>query len=213
MLIGLTSLMFTIYLIPGLWGAPLKMISGFPPPKFYSESPQGFTVNGSSGGGIHGEDIPPGAHPESCPHGLNCFHDFEEGLAYAKDVGKPVMLDFTGWACVNCRRMEEQVWSDSRVLEILKNDVVLISLYVDEREELPKDQQGISEITGKKLKTIGNKWSEFQIKHFQANSQPLYIFLGHNSMKPLIETTAYDPDVPKFIDWLKRGISKFEENN
>jgi len=212
LMIALLSFMFTIYLIPGLWGAPLKLISGFPPPMFYSESPNGFgnsPVIASSG--AEG-DIPEGADPAHCPHGLSCFHDFEEGLAHAKEVDKPVMLDFTGWGCVNCRKMEEQVWSDSRVLDILRNDVVLISLYVDERKKLPEDKQYVSKITGKKVKTIGNKWSEFQVKHFKNNSQPQYIILNHNSMKPLIEPTAYDPDIDKFIDWLQRGIEKFENS-
>lgn len=212
MMIALLSFAFTIYLIPGLWGAPLKLISGFPPPMFYSESPQG--IGGSSGGVAHGgEDVPPGSHPETCPHFLNCFHDYEQGLAYAKQVGKPVMLDFTGWGCVNCRKMEEQVWSNPEVLSILRNDVVLISLYVDERDELPKEEQRVSDVTGKKIKTVGNKWAEFQYKHFQTQSQPQYIILGHNDMKPLTPSTAYDPDIPKYVKWLKDGIAKFEENN
>ncbi len=211
LMIATLSLMFTIYLIPGLWGAPLKLISGFPPPMFYSESPNGFgipIVIASK----DDNDIPKGVDPTHCPHGLNCFHDFEKGLAYAKEINKPIMLDFTGWGCVNCRKMEEQVWSDSRVLEILKNDVVLISLYVDERQQLPKEKQYISRITGKKVKTIGNKWSEFQVKYFKNNSQPQYIVLGHNSMKPLIEPIAYDPNISKFVDWLQRGIEKFENS-
>lgn len=205
------SLMFTIYLIPGLWGAPLKAISGFTPPMFYSESPEGFggsaTAVVASG---TGEMVPEGADPAHCPHGLNCFHDFETGKAYAEKVGKPIMLDFTGWGCVNCRKMEEQVWSDPRVLERLRNEVVLISLYVDERERLPKEEQYTSDITGKKVKTIGNLWSEFQAKHYQTNSQPYYVIIDHESMNPLIEPTAYDPDIPKFVDWLDRGVAAFK---
>ncbi len=212
LIIALFSLMFTIYLIPGLWGAPLKLISGFPPPMFYSESPNGFGKQVVATTIANGEDIPEGADPAHCPHGLSCFHNFEEGLAHAEKVNKPVMLDFTGWGCVNCRKMEEQVWSDSRVLDILSNDVVLISLYVDERQKLPESEQYVSEVTGKKVKTIGNKWSEFQVKHFKNNSQPQYIILNHNSMKPLIEPAAYDPDIDKFIDWLQRGIEKFEKS-
>ena len=102
--------------------------------------------------------------PEHCPHQLNCFHDYDEGLAYAKSVGKPVMLDFTGWACVNCRKMEEQVWSDPSVLKILRNDLVLISLYVDEKTPLPEKEQIEVQIGSKtkKLKTVGNKWSYLQ---------------------------------------------------
>jgi thiol:disulfide interchange protein DsbD len=138
LLFAIASFMFTIYLIPGIWGAPLQMISGFPPPMFYSESPNGI------GGAVlvatdNGEEV--AGDPAHCPHNLNCFHNYDEGMAYAKKVGKPVMLDFTGWACVNCRKMEEQVWSDPSVLKILRNEVVLISLYVDEKLPLPESQR------------------------------------------------------------------------
>ena len=208
--VAIFSLMFTIYLIPGLWGAPLKAISGFTPPMFYSESPEGFggsavTVATTS------SDTPDGADPAHCPHGLNCFHDFETGKAYAEKVGKPILLDFTGWGCVNCRKMEEQVWSDPRVLSRLRNDFVLISLYVDERERLPESEQGISEITGKKIKTVGNLWSEFQALHFQTNSQPYYVVIGHESMDALTEPAAYDPDIEKYIDWLDRSKAAFKK--
>lgn len=205
---AILSLWFTVYLIPGLWGAPLKMISGFPPPMFYSESPNGFGAAPTAA--ILGE-VPEGADPEHCPHNLNCFHDYEAGLAYAKKVNKPIMLDFTGWGCVNCRKMEEQVWSDPRVLNQLRNDVVLISLYVDERQELPKDQQYYSEVLGSKVRNVGNKWSEFQAKNFKTNSQPYYVFVGHDDLKPLHESAAYDPNVDKFVDWLERGKAIFEK--
>jgi hypothetical protein len=206
-------LMFTIYLIPGLWGAPLKLISGFPPPMFYSESPEG--VGGSSDAvmvhGEGGEGMPEGADPGHCPHGLNCFHDYELGLAYAKKVNKPVMLDFTGWACVNCRKMEEQVWSDPRVLKILNEEVVLISLYVDEKTPLGESEHYVSVETGKKVKTIGNKWADFQIKHFNTNAQPQYIIVGHNDLNPLNGTAAYDPDIEEYIQWLEKGIGEFKK--
>ena len=212
LLMAIVSLFFVVYLIPGMWGAPLKLISGFPPPMFYSESPNGFGGGGSTMIAVASEgEIPEGADPEHCPLALNCFHDFDQGLAYAKKVNKPVMLDFTGWGCVNCRKMEEQVWSDPRVLEVLRNDVVLVSLYVDERKELPEDEQFVSDVTGKKIKTVGNKWSEFQVRHFKSNSQPQYILLNHDSMKPLNGTTAYDPDIEKYLKWLEEGIAIFEK--
>jgi thiol:disulfide interchange protein DsbD len=210
LLFATLTLMFTIYLVPGMWGAPLKLISGFPPPMFYSESPNGIG-GGNSLAALPGQEIPEGADPEHCPHQLNCFHDFDEGLAHAKKVNKPVMLDFTGWGCVNCRKMEEQVWSDPRVLEILREDVVLISLYVDERERLAEEEQFVSDLTGKKIKTIGNKWSEFQIRHFASNAQPQYIILDHQSMEPLNGTTAYDPDIDYYIEWLNNGVKAFKE--
>lgn len=209
-LLATLTFTFTLYLVPGLWGAPLKMIAGFPPPMFYSESPNGVgkaeTFIASAGNTTHSKK----SSHASCPHNLNCFHDYEEGLAYAKEVGKPVMLDFTGWACVNCRKMEEQVWSEAPVLNRLRDDVVLISLYVDEKAKLPENEQYVSETTGKKIKTVGNRWSEFQIKNYQSNTQPYYILIDHNE-KQLVESASYDPDVEKFVDWLDRGVGKFNK--
>lgn len=211
-LIGALTLTFTIYLIPGLWGAPLKIISGFPPPNFYSEAPGGFggsakhsaTATLTKDGKIVGD-------PEHCPHGLSCFHDYEEGLAHAKESGKPVLLDFTGWACVNCRKMEEQVWSDPRVLKRLTDEYVLISLYVDEKAKLPEEEQIEVQIGEKtrKLRTVGNKWSYFQANRFGNNSQPYYVVLDHNE-KQLGEPASYDPDIEKYVKWLDDGISAFE---
>ena len=208
---GLIALIFTVYLVPGLWGAPLKVISGFPPPQFYSESPTGFGGGGSSTAPLvansAGEVV---GDPDHCPHGLPCFHNYEEGMAYARESGKPVLLDFTGWACVNCRKMEEQVWSDPRVLKLLGEDYVLISLYVDEKTALPENEQievQIGEKT-KKLRTIGNKWSHMQAIRFGTNSQPYYVVLDHNE-KQLGEPAAYDPDIEKYILWLENGIKNF----
>ncbi|MDZ4329817.1 MAG: cytochrome c biogenesis protein CcdA, partial [Flavobacterium sp.] len=135
--VGLLILVFTIYLIPGLWGAPLKLISGFPPPMTYSESPYG--VGGSNRESTSAIALPDGAHKG--PHDIMAFTDYEKGLAYAKSVNKPILLDFTGFACVNCRKMEDYVWSDPRILSILNNEVVLISLYVDDKRELPIEEQ------------------------------------------------------------------------
>lgn len=206
---GMLALMFTIYMIPGLWGAPLKIISGFPPPSFYSESPQGLTVAGTSSANSHTNK-----NTAHCPHNLNCFHDYEEGLAYAKEVNKPLMLDFTGWACVNCRKMEEQVWSDPQVLSRLRENVVLVSLYVDEKIALPEQEQ-IEVKIGKKtktLKTVGNKWSYFQAQRFNTNSQPFYVMLDNNENQ-LHESAAYDPNIPKFVDWLDRGVDLYHNRD
>jgi thiol:disulfide interchange protein len=210
LMLAIITFSFTIYLIPGLWGAPLKLISGFPPPMFYSESPNG--IGGSGPAVISStEAIPDGADPDHCPHNINCFHDFETGRAYAKKVGKPILLDFTGWGCVNCRKMEEQVWSDPKVLASLKNDFVLISLYVDEREELEESEKYVSKTTLKNINTIGNKWSDFQIEHFKSNSQPQYLILNHESMKPLNGSTAYDPNIKLYVDWLEEGKRLFKK--
>jgi len=211
MLFATITLIFTFYLIPGLWGAPLKLISGFPPPMFYSEAPNG--VGASQAAVVTGSNEGPG-HSQSahCPHGLNCFHDYDEGMAYAKEVGKPVMLDFTGWACVNCRKMEEQVWSDPEVLRRLSNDVVLVSLYVDEKIELPEEEQREVKIgeKNKRLETVGNKWSYLQASKFGTNSQPYYVILDHEGNQ-LHESAAYDPDIQLFVDWLDRGVKAFKD--
>jgi cytochrome c biogenesis protein CcdA len=209
----LFAMVFSImgfYMLPGIWGAPVKLISGFPPPEFYSESPGG-AFNG--GGGGHAAVNPDAADfefGESCPHGMNCFNDFDEGLKYAKKVDKPVLIDFTGWGCVNCRKMEENVWVDPMVNKIINEEYVLVSLYVDDRDKLPKDQQGISETTGKKIKTVGNKWSDFQASNFNANAQPFYVVVGHDNLDPLITTRAFDLDIKAYKDWLKSGIAAFK---
>ncbi len=206
--LGLVVLALTIYMIPGLWGAPLKLISGFPPPMQYSESPKGVGYVDLNAGNSAGEHVlPESAHLG--PHGLVAFLDYDKGMAYAKQVNKPVLLDFTGHACVNCRKMEEKVWSDPSVLSVLKNEVVLISLYVDDKRELPKEEQYFSEITGKNIRSIGNKWSEFQIKKYQANAQPYYVLLDHNGEK-LNEHSAYNPNINDYLTWLKEGINNFK---
>ncbi|AWK04707.1 thiol:disulfide interchange protein [Flavobacterium crocinum] len=204
---GLIVLSFTIYLIPGLWGAPLKLISGFPPPMQYSESPNGLGVSGNSELKITGS-LPEGA--EHGPQNIVTFHDYDKGMEYAKKQGKPVLLDFTGYACVNCRKMEELVWSDPKVLGVLNNDVVLISLYVDDKKELPESEQYVSETTGKKIKTIGNKWSDLQIKTYKANAQPFYVIVDHSS-NSLTETSAYNPDITEYYNWLQSGIKNFKK--
>ena len=205
--IGLIVLTFTIYLIPGLWGAPLKLISGFPPPMQYSESPHGVGFTKAGGGGIQAV-LPEGA--KYGPHDIITFLDYEKGMAYAEEVNKPVLLDFTGHACVNCRKMEERVWSDDKVLDILKNDIVLVSLYVDDKRALPENEQYVSETTGKKVKSIGNKWSDFQIKKYGANAQPYYVLLDHNGDN-LNEYSAYNPDIEDYLAWLKEGIGNFDK--
>lgn len=207
--LGLIVGAFTIYLIPGLWGAPLKLISGFPPPMQYSESPYGvgFTKL-SSGGSSSTAEFPEGAHLG--PHDILAFHDYETGLAYAKKVGKPVLVDFTGHACVNCRKMEERVWSEPKILKLLNQDIVLISLYVDDKRPLPDNEEYISELSGKKLKYIGQKWSEFQILRYKANAQPFYVLMDHNE-ENLIDPVGYTPDIDDYYSWLQKGTAAFQK--
>lgn len=198
---------FTVYLIPGLWGAPLKLISGFPPPMTYSESPYGFG-NSQNGGGEVTNSLPEHAHLG--PHRIVAFHDYDKGVAYAKEVGKPILLDFTGHACVNCRKMEEHVWSNSEVLPLLKNDVVLISLYVDDKRELDEKDKYTSPETGKEIKTIGNKWSDYQITRYKNNAQPFYIILDDNG-NDISDPVGYTPDIEEYKIWLENGIANFKK--
>ncbi|MGL2993624.1 protein-disulfide reductase DsbD family protein [Flavobacterium sp. TSSA_36] len=202
---GLLTLIFTFYLIPGLWGAPLKLISAFPPPMEYSESPNGV---GGSAKLTSIAVLPEGA--KNGPHGIIVFDDYESGLAYAKEVNKPIMLDFTGFACVNCRKMENNVWSDPKVLSILKDKVVVISLYVDDKRELPKKEQFISKTTGEEIETIGDKWTDFMISKYKTNTQPLYVLtdLEGNNLNTAKPTISY-VGVKEYQAWLEAGIAKF----
>lgn len=205
--LGLLVLSFTIYMIPGLWGAPLKLINAFPPPMEYSESPLGVGGSGNSASmGI----LPEGA--KLGPHQIMVFEDYDKGLAYAKTVNKPIMLDFTGYACVNCRKMENNVWSDPRVLSILKNEVVLISLYVDDKRELPKSEQHVSKTTGSEIETVGDKWTDFMISKYKTNTQPLYVLtdLEGNNLNQDKPTISY-VGVDEYESWLKAGVSMFKK--
>lgn len=207
--LGLIVLTFTIYLIPGLWGAPLKIISAFPPPLDYSESPYG-VGNSKTGGGSAAvqEELPDGGHLLA-PHQILAFNDYDKGVAYAKKVNKPIMLDFTGWACVNCRKMEQNVWVDDRVLSVLKNDVVLISLYVDDKRKLEDDEIVESQLRpGKQLKYIGQKWSEFQTIKFKTNTQPFYAIIDHEG-ETINEPVGFMFDADEYHAWLQDGVSKF----
>lgn len=191
---GILAISFVIYLIPGMTNtkhANLKLLSGFPPPMFYSLYDK----------------------TSDCPLDLNCYKDLDEGIAAAKAENKPIMLDFTGWACVNCRKMEEQVWSKSKVYDILSEHYVIISLYVDDRRELPENQQfDYLKPTGnvKKIKTIGDKWATLQTINFKNNSQPFYVLLDHD-MNMLNKTTAYTPNVDEYFNWLQKGVERFKE--
>jgi thiol:disulfide interchange protein len=185
---------FIIYLIPGLtntkW-ANLKMLSGFPPPMFYSLYEK----------------------TSECPLDLNCKKDLEEGLALAKAENKPILLDFTGWACVNCRKMEEQVWSTSQVFDILMEDYVIISLYVDDKKPLEENNQFQylrSNGTVKEIETVGDKWQTLQTINFKNNSQPYYVLLNHD-FELLNTTKAYEPDADAYYDWLKTGLENFKK--
>ncbi|WP_233883777.1 protein-disulfide reductase DsbD family protein [Tenacibaculum piscium] len=217
---GLVVGTFTLYMLPGLWGAPLNLISAFPPPQYYSESPYGvgYTKQNALIVGNKNTDpqldklvnLPEGAHIMP-PHDIISFHDYDTGVAYAKKVGKPIMIDFTGHACVNCRKMEQNVWVQPKVLDILKNKVVLISLYVDDKRKLEEDEIVVSKLNpNKKLKYIGQKWSELQTIKYKANSQPFYVLMGHDEAN-LIAPASYTPDANEYFNWLEKGISNFKK--
>lgn len=182
---------FVVYLGTGLSkNAHLKLLSGFPPPTFYSIYEQ----------------------TSNCPLGLDCFKDFEKGLAFAKTNNKPILLDFTGWACVNCRKMEENVWSDPKVYQILKENFVLISLYVDDRQELKKEHKfsvKINENHLKTIKTIGDKWATFQYLNFQTASQPYYVTLNSN-LEILNESKQY-AGIYEYQSWLQKSLDTFRK--
>jgi thiol:disulfide interchange protein DsbD len=183
--LSLLSLAFAVYMIPGLWGAPLKAISAFSPPLYT----QDFNL------------YPGEVHPK--------FFDYDEGMAYARKNDKPVMLDFTGYGCVNCREMEAAVWSDPRVKSIIDNEYVLISLYVDNKTRLPEPI--IKEEYGKtiKLRTIGDRWSYLQRHKFEANAQPYYVLLD-NKGYPIAPWRAYDKDIDRYIQFLQDGLKNYQ---
>jgi thioredoxin-related protein len=202
---------FTIYLIPGLWGAPLKAISSFTPPITTQE----FNLHAPGGGGMQvaapalSEDYSK-YNTKAGVYGLVKFLDYEEGMEFAKKTQKPVFLDFTGLGCANCRKMEQAVWIDSRVLKHLRDDYVIISLYVDERTALPKDQQYVSDLGGKErnIRTVGAKWSDFQARNYGVNSQPYYVLLDHNEKK-LAEPYGFNTNVERFLSFLNKGLENF----
>ncbi len=197
---------FTIYMVPGLWGAPLQAISAWLPPS----STQPFD--------LYTRCEPSATSPQTngkkyvslfhAPHGLDAYYDYEQGLAFAKKVNKPVLLDFTGWSCTNCRKMEASVWSDPQVLQKLKQDYVLISLYVDDKTELPKNEQYISKFSAKEIKTLGQKWSDLQASGFGTNSQPYYILVNPEGQL-LVPPQAFDLDINKYIQFLDKGTEVF----
>lgn len=207
---SIAALAFSMYMVPGLWGAPLKAISPLLPPQasqdfdLYTRSLQA------------NADAPARAASKKkygdifhAPLNLDAFFDFEEGMAYARKVNKPVLLDFTGHACVNCRKMETTVWPDKQVLRRLQQDYVLIQLYVDDKTPLPESEQKISAFSGKNMKTIGNKWSDFQASRFKANSQPFYVLLDHQQQL-LAAPRGADYDAQAFAAFLDAGKEQFE---
>lgn len=212
--LAILSLSFAVYLVPGLWGAPLKAVSGFLP----HQGTQDFDLYSSQFAAASGTTNSTPVHSTSkkyadrlhAPLGIDAFFDYDEGMAYAKKVGKPVFLDFTGHSCTNCRKMENAVWPDAEVLNRLKNDFVVISLYVDDRTELPEDQKYVSKYTGKKVKTLGNRNVDLQVSKFNSNAQPLYVVTDADG-SPLNKPYGYNEDIAAYIKFLDEGKTNFEK--
>ncbi|MBQ8650016.1 MAG: thioredoxin family protein, partial [Flavobacteriales bacterium] len=202
--LSLISLSFAVYMLPGIWGAPVKIISAFAPPLEYSETGGKSLTMGDVAAIAPAID---GMHEG--PQGIPVFTDMEKARRYAESVGKPLLLDFTGKACVNCRKMEADVWSDSCVKEILTRDFVVAELFVDFRESLPESEQYVSS-TGKKIKTVGQKWSDYQIQRFGINAQPYYVILDDND-SVIAPTRGMDTDVEAYIQWLTEARKAYNK--
>jgi thiol:disulfide interchange protein DsbD len=213
LMIATLSLSFTLYMLPGLWGAPLNLISGILPPLEYSESPHGFMNNVISYSDNNNASLPDGA--EINKHGIIHFkNNYEKALEYAKKTNKPLMIDFTGHACANCRKTEDFIWPDETVKNILNNEVVLVSLYVDDKRYLPENEHFEAEWYGRKRKitTIGDKYKYMEETRYGQSTQPLYVLLDHNE-NLLNDVRGYNPDKEEYIKWLSEGIKKFKEKN
>lgn len=184
--LALCSLAFAVYMVPGLWGAPLKAVSAFAPPMYT----QDFNLYKNE---VHAQ-----------------FDDYDLGMEYARRVGKPVMLDFTGYGCVNCRKMELAVWTDTQVADLMNNDYVLITLYVDNKTKLPEPIVVQENGQERKLRTLGDKWSYLQRVKFGANAQPFYVLID-NAGKPLNKSYAYDENVDKYVEFLETGLTNYKK--
>ena len=183
---ALASLAFAVYMVPGLWGAPLKAVSAFAPPM----QTQDFNLYNNE---VHAK-----------------FDDYDLGMEYARQHGKPVMLDFTGYGCVNCRKMELAVWTNPKVSDIINNDYVLITLYVDNKTPLTSPVKIVENGTERTLRTVGDKWSYLQRVKFGANAQPFYVLID-NEGKPLNKSYSYDEDIPKYIEFLQTGLENYKK--
>lgn len=205
LLLSIIVFAFVIYMIPGMWGAPLKALSGYLPPL----STQDFIMTPGSGmaTGMAERKYSGFLH---LPHALEGFFDYQEALEYAKKVDKPLFVDFTGHGCVNCREMESVVWSDSRVLELLRNEYVIVALYGDDKMELPKEEW-VTLANGKVLKSLGKINSNFMMHKFGVNAQPYYILLDNNE-RELAAPRGYNTDIEEFIAFLKEGVNNYRHS-
>ncbi|WP_439473674.1 cytochrome c biogenesis protein CcdA [Algoriphagus formosus] len=209
LLMALFSWMIALYMIPGLWGAPLKYLSGYLPPLTSQQFKVGGSIAMSDDAGYALDESVKYADLLEIPHGIKGYFDYDQALRAAKAAGKPLLIDFTGHGCVNCRKMEENVWVDPEVLRRLKEDFVMVALYIDERLELPESEWYTSEYDGKVKKTLGKQNADFQITRFQNNAQPYYVILDHDE-ELVAKPRAYDTDIQAFVEFLDGAKKEFE---
>ncbi|WP_346087506.1 protein-disulfide reductase DsbD family protein [Sphingobacterium ginsenosidimutans] len=205
---------FVVYMIPGLWGAPLKSISAFLPPSATQDFDLSTGVGSGSAAHTDGKvkkyaEI---FHERGTPKGFDPYYDYDQALATAKELNKPVLIDFTGWNCVNCRKMEANVWTDPAVAKLLKEEFVMAELFVDDKTELPANEQYVSKYSNKKIKTIGNKNSDFQASSFNSNSQPLYVIVDPNG-QILVPQSGANYNVEQYKAFLQSGVDAFKKKN
>ncbi|MCS4225626.1 protein-disulfide reductase DsbD [Sphingobacterium sp. BIGb0165] len=203
---------FVVYMIPGLWGAPLKSISAFLPPSATQDFDLSTGVGSSSAAHTDGrvKKYAEIFHERGTPKGFDPYYDYDQALATAKELNKPVLIDFTGWNCVNCRKMEANVWTDPAVAKLLKEEFVMAELFVDDKTELPANEQFVSKYSNKKIKTIGNKNSDFQASSFNSNSQPLYVIVDPNG-QILVPQSGANYDVEQYKAFLQSGVDAFKK--
>lgn len=220
--LAIITFTFVVYLIPGMFGAPLKALSGYLPPQqthdfdlntMIRENVKLYAGSGGGGSGDALEEIcdkPKYGDFLHLPHGLEGYFDFEQAVACAREQKKPIFIDFTGHGCVNCREMEANVWSDPKVLKILRDEFIIVALYVDDKTKLPEEEWITSSYDGKVKKTVGKKYADLQITKFGVNAQPFYVLMGHDG-EVLAQPRAYDLDVDEFVEFLETGIRNFQE--
>lgn len=217
LMLSMITFSFVVYMIPGLFGAPLKAMAGYLPPMSSHDFDLPAIIRQNAGGIAESSEYEQCETPKysdflEFPHGIRGYFDYEQALACAKKLNKPIFVDFTGHGCVNCREMEARVWSEPEVLKRLKNDFVMLALYVDEKKELPESEWYTSEYDGKVKKTIGAQNADFQITRFNNNAQPYYVILDTNG-ELLVQPIAYELNVKKFVDYLEKGKAKFRQEN
>jgi len=209
---AIVVLSFVVYLIPGMWGAPLKSVSAFLPPSATQDFDLSTGISASSHTTTNSDPKKYAEifHERGTPKGFDPYYDYEQALEVSKQTNKPVLIDFTGWNCVNCRKMEANVWTDPRVKNLLNNEFIMAELFVDDKTTLPQNEQYISTYSKKKINTIGKKWSDFQASKFNSNSQPLYVIVDSNG-NVLVPPQGANYDPQNYIDFLESGIKAYKE--